>query len=77
MNTVLATRDFWVASGERALKTFAQTLLALVTAQSVGIVSFDWGQGLSLAGMAMLASVLFSIANAAPGPANPPRPPGV
>lgn len=68
MKSIFATTAFWLAAGERALKTFAQSLLVLVLAEPVGIVDLDWGQSLSLATMAALASLLTSVANAAPGP---------
>lgn len=66
--STFATLAFWIATGERALKTFAQTLLVLIVAQPAGILDLDWGQSFSLAGMAAIASILTSISNAAPGP---------
>lgn len=55
--------NFWKAAVERAVKTFAQALLALLGTGSVGVTHLDWGQYLSVAGTAALASVLTSVAS--------------
>ncbi len=55
---------FWMASAERAIKTFAQALLALIGTDMVGITSLDWPQLLAAAATATLLSVLTSIASA-------------
>jgi hypothetical protein len=54
---------FWKAAAERAVKTFAQTVLALLGTGSVGITSLDWGVIASVAATATLASVLTSLAS--------------
>lgn len=56
------SRAFVVAAGERALKTFAQALIA-VFAAGVTILDIDWVQGLAVAGTAALLSILTSIAS--------------
>lgn len=65
------TRAFWIATAERAIKTFAQTLAALLVADGTGLIDASWGPQLSVAGMALVVSVLTSIASSgagAPGP---------
>lgn len=66
------TTSFWRNAGERALKTFAQAELALLTGDGLGIVDVDWGNALSVAALAALASVLTSIVSAPFGPAGSP-----
>lgn len=57
------TRVFWVAAVERALKTMAQSIAAVLGVGAVGILSVDWVQTLSVAATAGLLSVLTSIAD--------------
>jgi len=57
------TLAFLKGAGERALKTFAQTLLGYFVVGTTGLIGFDWAGALSVAGAAALASVLTSIAN--------------
>lgn len=52
------------ALAERAVKTFAQALLATLGAGATSLLSVGWGQALSVAGMAALLSVLTSVASA-------------
>ena len=54
--------EFVKASGERALKTFAQALVA-VFAAGVTILDIDWIQSVAIAGTAALLSVLTSVAS--------------
>lgn len=61
---MLWTRDFWAAAAERAIKTVAQTIVAVVGVAGTGLLSVDWVQTLSVAAAAGLASVLTSIADA-------------
>ena len=69
--STLWTRDFWEATGERAVRTFAQSLLATLSVAGVGVVDADWGQALSVAAMAAVLSVLTSVGASAVGPAGP------
>ena len=55
------TKQFWKQAVERAVKTFAQTALALIAVDGVGITDLSWGHTLDVAGLATLASVLTSI----------------
>lgn len=52
---------FWKATGERGVKTFAQTLAALLVADGTDLLNSAWVARLSVAGMAALVSVLTSI----------------
>ena len=52
---------FWKAAGERALRTFAQTLAALLVADATGLLDAAWVPSLSASGMAALVSLLTSI----------------
>lgn len=61
---MLWTREFWVGATERAVKTVAQTIVAVVGVAGTGLLSVDWVQTLSVAAAAGLASVLTSIADA-------------
>lgn len=61
---MLWTREFWAAAAERAVKTIAQTVVAVVGVAGTGLLSVDWVQTLSVAAAAGLASILTSIADA-------------
>lgn len=65
------TAAFWLAAGERAVKTFAQALVALFAAD-VTVLSIDWAQAFAIAGTAALVSVLTSMASAGFGPTGSP-----
>lgn len=66
------TKEFWKAAAERAIKTFAQTLVVLLGADAVDVLTLDWIHLGSLSLGAALVSVLTSIGSAAvskqPGP---------
>lgn len=55
------TSKFWKAAGERAVKTFAQALVAAIGAGAAGVADVDWLQAVSVAGLAAVISVLTSI----------------
>jgi len=55
------TKVFWTDTLVRAVKTFAQTVLALMTTGSVGLTHVDWLTIFNVAGAAALASVLTSV----------------
>ena len=57
---------------ERAVKTFAQTLVAVVGVGAVDVLSVPWPAALSAAGFAALLSVLTSVASAPWGDAATP-----
>lgn len=56
--------DFAKATAERAVKTFAQSGVALLTANATGLLDVDWVQLASVSGLAAVVSVLTSIASA-------------
>ena len=60
--SVYASKNFWLGVTERAVKTFAQALLAgLVVGQT--LAATDWTTLVSVATLAALASVLTSLAD--------------
>ena len=65
------SKEFWQATLERAIKTFAQSLASLLTGDALGILDVDWGQSASVAAMATLLSVLTSVASSGIGNAGP------
>jgi hypothetical protein len=58
---MLLTKEFWTATLERAIKTFAQTLLALVGTDAVGVLNVDITQSILASIAAAGISVLTSI----------------
>lgn len=54
-------KKWWKAAGVRALKTFAQTAVAMITVGSA-VTDVDWIAVLSVSATAAVASVLTSIA---------------
>lgn len=48
---------------ERAVKTFAQTMLSSITVEGATFHSVHWAYALSLSGVAAIASALTSIAS--------------
>lgn len=61
MSAGLWSGAFWKATAERAVKTFAQSLAALLLADGTGLLDSQWVPRLSVAGMAALVSVLTSV----------------
>lgn len=59
---MLTDRFFWTATAERAVKTFAQALVALFVG-GLTILTIDWQQALAVAGTAAAVSVLTSLAS--------------
>lgn len=55
------TKTFWKDTVERALKTFAQSMVAVMTAGSTGVLDVDWMNAFSVSLLATLVSVLTSI----------------
>ena len=55
-------KDWLKAAGIRAIKTAAQTAVALIGTGSVGFTDLDWVQIASVSGVAAVLSILTSIA---------------
>ena len=63
-DTGLTSTLFWKATAERAIKTAAQALLAVLGVGLTGLLDVDWTAAGSAAGLAAILSVLTSIASA-------------
>ena len=55
------TKDWFEAAGIRAVKTFSQTALSMVTVGQA-FIDVNWINVLSVSGVAMLLSILTSLA---------------
>lgn len=69
--SVLATASFWSATAERAIKTFCQTVLAVIGIAGVTPADVDWKQLLLAGAFGALASVLTSVGSAGVGSEGP------
>jgi hypothetical protein len=56
----LFTRAFWTYAGNRAVNTFTQVLLGMITSNQAGATDADWLGMLTPAAFATLLSVLYS-----------------
>lgn len=61
------TKAFFKDLAERAIKTLCQSLLAVGLAGATDIMSVDWLNAFSVAGLATVISILTSIMSAIPG----------
>ena len=59
-------RNFAGAAAIRAVKTFAQTMVALIGTGAVGFTDLDWVQIFSVSGVSAILSVLTSVATGLP-----------
>lgn len=66
------TDNFWKQTAERAVKTFAQAALALLTGDGMGVLDVNWGDVGSVGALAAIASVLTSIVTSTVGEPNDP-----
>ena len=57
----LTTREFWASTAERAVRTAAQTAIALIGTDQVGLLNLDWAQIGSVVATATVLSILTSI----------------
>ncbi|MFT8330315.1 holin, partial [Bifidobacterium psychraerophilum] len=60
---MIFTLAFWKDAIIRAVKTFAQSAVAVLAAGATGLLGTDWVQLLSVAGLAAVVSLLTSIAS--------------
>lgn len=58
------SKEFWLSIAERAIKTFAEAMLSVITVSgvAVGFAEIDWIKALSVSGVAVVISVLTNIA---------------
>lgn len=56
---------FWSAALDRAIKQSANTAVALIGADTLDVVSFDWAQLASLAAGSAVLSILISLGSEA------------
>lgn len=52
---------FWAYAGERSVKTIAQTMIATIGVDAIGILSVDWVNVVSVAALAGIMSLLTSV----------------
>ena len=64
MHSIYFTKAFFLATLERSIKTFAQTLVAVLGVGFLDILKTDWVQSLSVAAGAAVLSILTSVASA-------------
>ena len=69
--SVLATGAFWSAAIERAIRTFAQSIIAVVSVAGFTPADVDWKQLLAVGGIAAGVSLLTSVASSGVGNAGP------
>lgn len=55
------SKQFWRDTAERAIKTVAQTAVALLGTGAIGLLDVDWVQVASVSALAGIVSVLTSI----------------
>ncbi|MWA15386.1 holin [Streptomyces sp. BA2] len=65
------TAGFWKATAERALRTFAQSLAAVLVAGATTLLDVEWKAALATAGMATLLAVLTAVGAANAGAGGP------
>jgi hypothetical protein len=64
------TKPFLKDMVERAIKTIAQTMVAMLTAGATGLLDVDYVNVLSVAGLAGVVSILTSIGSSTVGNTN-------
>lgn len=59
-------RNFWKSAAIRALRTFCQSMVALIGTDAVNILEIDWVAILGISATTALLSILTSIATGLP-----------
>lgn len=65
------TKQFIKASGERAISTAAQSAIAMLSADGLGVLNTDWGQVGSVTALAAILSILKALAASQLGDGGP------
>lgn len=65
--SLLTASGFWKLAAERAVKTVAQTAVALIGAEAFDIFVFDWSALFAVSAGAGILSILSSVASAPVG----------
>lgn len=60
-DSILLTKEFWIAAGIRALRTFAQSLASTITL-GLALSKWDWKLGISISLLTTLYTVLTAVA---------------
>lgn len=60
------TKSFWKSAAIRALRTFCQSLVALIGTDAVSIIDIEWPVVLGISATTALLSILTSIATGLP-----------
>lgn len=68
----MTTAAFWKAAFERAVKSFAQAVLAVFGAGVFNVLNADWENALSIGAGAAVLSLLTSVVSAGVGPTGSP-----
>lgn len=63
----MITTAFWQATAERVVRTFAQSLLAVLGAGTFGILDAPWTAALSTAGLAAVLALLTAVSTSGQG----------
>jgi hypothetical protein len=73
IDSPLATGAFWTATGERAIRTFAQAMLGMMTVSDrvLGILDVNWPGAFSVSAFAALYSILMSVSVSSTGNPGP------
>ncbi|MFJ2766516.1 holin [Streptomyces sp. NPDC087300] len=65
------TAAFWKATAERAIRTFAQALAAVLVAGATSLLDVPWGAAFATAGLATLLAVLTAVGASEAGAKGP------
>ncbi|MFD9211581.1 holin [Streptomyces sp. NPDC059544] len=67
----MTTAAFWKATLERMVRTFAQAVLGVVSADQLGVLDVDWGQAVSVGALASVLALLTAVATSGAGQPGP------